>query len=714
MASEHAPELLRADREQLDRAAALLGGEARAFVIAVCPKDLVAAAREHLTKQAGLAIPEPVVLQGSEEALEALAGTLPEVAGAKVRSLGLAGDAKEALRALNWHREKVLKGAPVVLWIDGVDGLTEMREAAPDAYAFRDMVVMVRGDGGRLPQIARKESSSILEARRRLARASGSLERAEAYSLLSELLRVHGHLTEAENVARRGLETLPAERFVDEKARLARAWLWVQVAAAASERGSRARQRQAAQQGFAELEGVPLAVARERRIWLLDIVPGPHAGRDRSHTEEAFALTRHTSPSLHARIEAVRMFASVMREVGDLDKARDLLAQIAPLPLDSINKSMLALDLAATAAGTGRMHDIELRLQEAMSMRQKEHARFAMVVYASANCWLEKGELDTAEKVINHSLEDVDPTDRCYKTFLLAGLALARGNMELVGDRARVVLRDAARFALDKAHIDASGLLADIATEAHDADRLGYALHKVAAELEVEEDVSRAITNNDPPPWYPIRFLGYRAALLIRTDRRAEALDLARRALDLARATYPDLIPETGRALADHLLRAGNPDEALPLLAGIEPEAVSRGMLKELARIRAARVLAFVLLNEPPTAVDPAIAALREALESTGAPRIRAEILQELAIRLPPATMLPDPLALASETHALFVEMPMPAKEARSLELAGDVLAARGKPADARRRYLTARGILERRGLGLRLPLLAAKIEKLA
>lgn len=57
--------------------------------------------------------------------------------------------------------------------------------------------------------------------------------------------------------------------------------------------------------------------------------------------------------------------------------------------------------------------------------------------------------------------------------------------------------------------------------------------------------------------------------------------------------------------------------------------------------------------------------------------------------------------------------MPMPANEARSLELAGDVLAARGKPAESKRRYLMAQGILERRGLGPRLPLLETKIEQL-
>jgi hypothetical protein len=37
----------------------------------------------------------------------------------------------------------------------------------------------------------------------------------------------------------------------------------------------------------------------------------------------------------------------------------------------------------------------------------------------------------------------------------------------------------------------------------------------------------------------------------------------------------------------------------------------------------------------------------------------------------------------------------------------------RSEPADAKRRYLTAQGILERRGLGLRLPLIASKIARL-
>ena len=237
---------------------------------------------------------------------------------------------------------------------------------------------------------------------------------------------------------------------------------------------------------------------------------------------------------------------------------------------------------------------------------------------------------------------------------------------------------------------------------------------KIAIELEVAEEVSRTFTGNEQLSWGTIRFLDLRAAVLDRTNSYSEAFILAQRAFDLARSTCTELMSECGRILAHHFFRIVKYEDALSILAEVEPVAVGFGMLGEVAHIRAARVLALVLSNRPSITIEPAMTALREALESTSAPRIKAEILLNLAIRLPPTTTLPDPLALASETHALFVEMPMPAKEARSLELAGDVLAARGKPAEAKRRYLMAQGILERRGMGLRLPLLATKIEQLS
>ena len=56
------------------------------------------------------------------------------------------------------------------------------------------------------------------------------------------------------------------------------------------------------------------------------------------------------------------------------------------------------------------------------------------------------------------------------------------------------------------------------------------------------------------------------------------------------------------------------------------------------------------------------------------------------------------PLQLLDEAHALFLEMPMLAQEARCLEARGDVLAARAQTSDARRRYLLAKDIYEQYG----------------
>lgn len=711
---ERAPELLRADREQLDRAAVALGGGEPALVLLVCEKALISAALGRLRKTAGVEIPEPVVLQGSEEALGALVGTLPEIAAGKVRSLALGAAAKEALRALNWHREKLLRGAPVALWLDGVDGLTEMREAAPDAYSFRDMVVLVRGDGGRLPQASRKESRAILEIRRQLARARTALERASAYDHLSDALRNRGSLVEAETVARRGLETLPENRHIDEAARVVRAHLWASVAAAAIERGSQARGQGAALNGLKEIRGAEGESSLTVLMWLLSLMPGPNGHGDRESAARAFLLAQAHRLNSTIHLRAAWAIAEIATALGDVAGAYRVLDELDIRQLTPLNASGLSLAQGYVMRAAGRMLDAESYFQQGISAIKIEDVTPAFFATVAAVCWMERGELHIAEQLIRETYPTSDPAYSARWQELKAKLALEKGECSRALEHSHTSLRDAARLGSDRDHLDACRLLAQITIQAHGARRVDDdSLGAADRDLEVAEEVSRSLLGSALLPWYPIRLLGFRADVLIRTEAHAKALDLARRALDLARATCPDLIPECGRGLAERLLRIGKAEDALQVLAEVEPEAVLRGMLRDLARIRAARVLALVLLDQLSDAIEPVITALREVLESTGAPRIKAETLLELAIRLPPATTLPDPLALATETHALFVEMPIPAKEARSLELAGDILAARGKPVEAKRRYVLAQGILERRGLGLRLPWLKSKLKQL-
>ncbi len=141
--SRHSPHLLHADEEQIDRAAIALGSGS-AFIVAVCPLELRRAALERLRSRA--ALPDPVDVGSPEEMLQALV----EQVGRRDRvlSLTLARDVMGALDGLNLHREKVLTGGPVVLWLSDVDALMKMRERAPDAFSFRATMVMVQGDGG--------------------------------------------------------------------------------------------------------------------------------------------------------------------------------------------------------------------------------------------------------------------------------------------------------------------------------------------------------------------------------------------------------------------------------------------------------------------------------------------------------------------------------------------------------------------------------------
>jgi predicted negative regulator of RcsB-dependent stress response len=165
--------------------------------------------------------------------------------------------------------------------------------------------------------------------------------------------------------------------------------------------------------------------------------------------------------------------------------------------------------------------------------------------------------------------------------------------------------------------------------------------------------------------------------------------------------------------LGEHLIEAGRLDEALSTLGETEKEAEVRGFFKELARLRSARVRALVHRGEAPATIEPHMAALREGFAATDSPLLVAATLLDLALKLPPLSAIPDPLTLAEEAHGLFVSMPMPTAESHCLEATGDILLARERASEAKRRYLAARARLKQYGLGLRLPLLTRKLDAL-
>ncbi len=206
--------LLHADEEQLDRAAIGLRS-GTAFVIAVCSADLRGAALDRLRAQVkGLAPPGPVEIGTPDEMMGALMEQ--QERGDRVLSLTLGGDVLGALDGLNLHREKVLGGAPVILWLDDVAMLAKVRERAPDAFSFRSTMVVVSGDGGPLPTARAEETEEVQRLRKRLKRARTPLERAGAGQGLAEVLRVRGRHREAEVQARSALDELRTGHTDDE------------------------------------------------------------------------------------------------------------------------------------------------------------------------------------------------------------------------------------------------------------------------------------------------------------------------------------------------------------------------------------------------------------------------------------------------------------------------------------------------------------------
>ena len=371
------------------------------------------------------------------------------------------------------------------------------------------------------------------------------------------------------------------------------------------------------------------------------------------------------------------------------------------------------LSYASFEAEIGRSKDAELICRDVLASNADYSTSVIVATFSMAACFFARGELDAAMR----SFEVVGAATRSAilrgQQNMAADVAFARGEVAVCLDQRRRWIDEYSRGNIDAWHFSACEAFAANVVEASDAGRIDLdGLRRAAAELEVAQDVSAAMVGPDGPLWFSIKFFKGRANLVAQDSARLEqALRLGRQALTAARLTYPDLIPESGRALSDHLVGAGQLDEALSLLDEIEPEAASRGILIEVAHIRAIRLIAVIKRGDDAPAIAPHVIALREALEAMGSPRKSAEILRDLAISLPRTAIMPDPIALAEEAHILFVAMPMPAAEARCLEAMGDILIARGKWSEAKRRYLMAKARLDHYGLGLRVPLLVRKIE---
>ncbi|MGK3969609.1 hypothetical protein WMF38_33545 [Sorangium sp. So ce118] len=705
------PRLLCADEQQLERAGKVLAGGGEAFVVIVCEVALREQAMEVLRRSAaGIEMPDPEPVRLPEEVLVVLERPAERVG---VRSLAVAGNRDGVLEALNWHREKLLSGSPVVLWLENAEGLRKLRELAPDAYAFREAVVLVRGDGGPVLVPGSDEPERVAQARRQLRRARTPLQRAAAGYNLAEGLRARGRLGEAEETARKALMALPPT--ASESDQVLRARLCVTLASTSAASGAVAPELYWIRRALAETELMPLASSLSWRAQFLATFPGPFDGLDYSKTTEALRLVRTYGLAPETRSQVLRIACGANHVIGDLMRARALVEELRAITRqDEYNNALGIITEGRVEESAGNFALAEARCREAMAVASTAGGYLVAAVLSLVVCASEAGELDAAERRLAEGFDSAGG-DMISSLQARAVLALLRGDVAACLETLRQAGRAAAARKQDGRMLDICGALVDATALMHAAERLDErALEAARIELNAVRDAVQVIADIDGPPWYPIQFLTLRARLLaVAPGTLDQAADNSMQALETARRTYPDLIPECGRLLGEQLVQAGRLDDALTTLAETEKEAKARGFLKELARIRATRVRALVLNGEAPAVIEPHVAAFRESLAATDSPRIIAETLRDLAVDLPPLCATPDPLSLAEEAHGLFVSMPMPAEESRCLEAIGDILLARGRAPEAKRRYVAARARLERHGLGLRLPLLSRKIDAL-
>lgn len=704
------PRLLVREQSELDAIALPLRKKERIVAFVVTSSDEVrGVARAYLERESGVEIPSPTVLVEGQETLDVLtraADRGPE----SVCALAVGASSTEALRTLNWHREKLRRGASVIVWIDGIDGLRALRSVAPDAYSFRDVMVMVQGETPVIVIPPEVEPPRVKLARAELAMAQDPLERAKAAWGLADFLAFYGAFTESRGVAAHAIEELPREVFPEEEARITRAGLSRILAYLSRACGFFVAALHHANALEAESAEADHGIARE--LFTLAVMDSaPPTRTSLSAAGRALDWVKgdeHTFAYLYARLAVISarhgraQIRLALQELQGLQTAAGR------------GRSQLHAWMGFLCLAAGKLDLAEVNYRSSATVREQESTGTSLQAMSLIEVLLLKGELTAAERPLVDMVSRPDANlplrDRLQSALLLASVHLDEGDVTSCLSAPRSLIRQAARDGRDGYLYLACADYLLYLREAGEAQRLSPSdLAEAHVDLDVAEAAALAIAKDDPP-WYSVLYPGLQAQLAAIEGNFDKAIALFHEALARARATWQDEAPRQARQEIHCLLRAGLYQQALDALPAAIQDAEMQQDLREQALLHGARVAALSHISAPPPDIDAAIAAMRAVLDETGAPRIVAEVLLDLARLLPPSSTHPDPLEWLDEAHVVFLEMPYPKMEAACIEVMGDVLLARGDKDAARRRYLTARGTLQRFRLGLRVPILSTKI----
>lgn len=695
------------DRTELDAIVDRLRDGRRAVAFVVCPPDLCDAAREYVVRQSRREVPAPERVSEVGRMLELLnatAGATP----ASLLSVRLDPDATEALEVLNEYRDNLRRGASVLLWLDDEQALSAVRHLAPDAFSFRDVVVGVVGEGDEQIVSREPDDLDVQLAEARYRAATTPVERAWEAAVLAGRLDLRGRNDEALAVLQEALWALSWFQE-DSETRLARARLH----GAHAQAQVRQRLIDAAhhiQAGLAALARETGEEADEERVWLWSGMVTPlgvaaAAGEELARLERPEGMGQSVLVSIALRTSELYAQRGRLREAALRLEKCDGLAH-----LSEHNRAALLAARARVASEAGDLPRAAELLREAAALvgpsaPESPDLRLALSEHARL-----QGDLAAARALLAD--RPARPAESIPPPAPSLEITLDEGDVEAALPAFEAAIKQAASRRNDRPLHHLSRAFTAALREAREADRLSStALARGVDALTSAGAVAASMCDEDFQ-WYRVLFPAMRAEVLAWcADRHAEAIPLLQDAWKLACNRWPEAAPPQARALVHVLLAAGRAEEAARVLDGAVPDAAAQRDLRELSRLLAARAALLARTQAGPAACRDAMAELRTVLGETSSPRITAATLLELARLLPAdgADLDPDPLPLLEEAAALFARMPIPAQQSRCLELAGDVLAARHRPAEAALRHAEALAILTRHGLGLRIPLLRRK-----
>jgi hypothetical protein len=685
--------LLARETEQLERIAERLRKGRRVVAFIACDGDLRPKVAEWLSKASGREVAVP-----AEEDPEQLLARLEALAGREgVESLAWKAGDRRALVTLNLHREKLRRGGGVLVWCSLGD-LALVQTEARDAFSFRDTLVVV--EGFRLPKIRFPvgDTPEIELARARYELPGTPMERALAAAELARLLLERRRPQDALDAVSTAIPLILGYR--QENAAMGMLGFLQAVMAASyamSHRPTSAWGRAQSAAIALEAQGVNGAT-----YYALQVHPASDVA-----VEASFALVdlAADAPLERTDLRMARVDAAVAYKLGS---TRVFLPHIKDACASAGVQHGLDVAGVLLSLATGEVHEA-IRLAVELLERGDSEAwdGRGSALYLGRALFL-AGELEATLCLMAGLGSIVSSTDWAIdvSTLMACALSMVTEPKITLGRFEKIIANaptDGALFRALRAYVC---VLSAFALAGHLNEQ-----ELLAAESVVESSQLLLPDNPDlAPPFYEILIPGLRSDLFsIIPERRLQAIDLSRAALELARLEYPPYAPPHAEKLVRCLFFARRLDEAKRALSEAEPEAKYQGHLRALSALQALRVAIHIAAGDPAADIDTALSALNETLAATGSPRLAAETLLSLARMLPPDCTHPDPLKLVEAQAERFAEMPMVANEELCRETRGDILLARGFRAEAAACFAAAKKRLQHYGLLLRVPLLEKK-----